>query len=387
MASQFEQALRNRIETERFSTILENHIERLRVVIYASRQRTSMFMQLLSDDLKTVSEAAENLQQLQGQSRRFESSVDGTIEVAVQTIKREIKSAIKNFFDKKRGWQAIGVKNFILGTAIYNDQYQEMISTSGFNHALYCMFQDFRNMLDLFMAQQFNPAVVQFIHEQEQHIENELQVLYQSCYIEPSTIYQGEGGSNQPQLQSGTSYIEAVDLNGARRILGLSLPMSTFATAYSAKLRADAMARFSFYSLMELVERFINPIRTSRRKSGNLPESEGELPENSRDLTKSRALKESAKKIRKEALRSVMIHFDAYQHHVQEIYLFPLVHAVARDLREKLMDMFRMFEIKSENIEQLISDECMDKSDQFEHVKAIASEIDIISDRINIICG
>ncbi len=353
---EFEKALKNKIEKERFSTILENHIERLKVVIQAAWQRNSMFMQLLSDDLQQVADAAQKLQQLQEQSKRFESSVDSSIEIAVKTIKRDIKSAITIFFDKKRGIQAVNVRNFILGVEIYNEQYQNFIENFGFNHALYCMFRDFRNKLDIFMAQQFNSAVVQFIQEQEQLIEKEFEALYQSYCIEPSTVYPFTALSNKHDKSS----IKKVDLNGAKRILGLTMPKSSFATAYSANIRADAMARFSFYSFMEFLGKFIRSFTVT--------------------YSSSRALQESAKKIRNAAIRSVMSHFETYLNHIQDGYIFPLVDAIARNSKEKMMEMFQACAVESKNIEQLISDECVDKSDQLKHVKDIALSLNLIID-------
>ncbi|MBF0468934.1 MAG: hypothetical protein HQK61_08620 [Desulfamplus sp.] len=370
-------ALKNRIETGQFAIMLENHIERLRIVIQGAQQRNAMFMELLSGDLDKISDAAEKLKQLQVHSRRFESLVDDSIQNTVDVIKRNIVSAIKIFFDKKRGIQAISIKNFISGSAIYNDRYQEMVAVAGFNHALYCMFQDFRTELDLFMSHQFNAAVIKLINDQEEHIEKEFHSLYQSCYMAPSKIYQQPEGvaCHQPeagvpgrQSDEAVSLQEhmprkAVDLDGARRILGLALPGSSFATSYSAKIRFDAMARFSFYSMMRLLGKLMSSL---------VPED----PE-------SRALRESARQIRKESLRSVMLHFDEYRHHLQSEYFFPLVQAVARDLREKLIEMSRMCEVESGYIETLISNEQTDKSDKLEHVKNIASATHEIADRIN----
>ncbi|MBF0258065.1 MAG: dynamin family protein [Desulfamplus sp.] len=391
-------ALQQKIKTEQFSTMLENHVERLRIVIQGAGKRNSMFMALLSDNLNRVIDAAKQLKQLQEQSRRLESFIDDSIQNSVDGIKRNISASIKLFFDKRRGIQAMNVKDFIFGFPIYNDRYEEMIAIVGFNHTLYRMFQDFRTELDLFMSQQFNPAVIELIHEQEQHIEKEFQNLYQSCYTAPSKIYQQSGGvvCRQPggaiyqqsdrvdhsSLEHASSYsvpfqpdklrllssqepfpLMAVDLNSTRRILGLSLPKSGFATSYSAKLRFDAMARFSFYSLMEFLGKFISSLAPGKPKS--------------------RALRESAKQIRKESLQSVMLHFDSYQHHVETEYLFPLVQAVARDFRDKIIDMFRMCEVESEHIKTLVSDEQIDKHDKLEHVKAIGSATQEIADRIN----
>ncbi|MBF0411828.1 MAG: dynamin family protein [Desulfamplus sp.] len=354
---QFEQALEQKIEKERFSTVLENHIERLRVVIQGSRQRTNIFMNLLSNDLQKVSDAAQNLKQLQEQYKRFGSSLDGSISIAVQRIKNEIRSAAALFFDKKSGKQAVDVKSFILEASIYSEKYQEMIANFGFNHALYCMYQDFRSELDAFMAQQFNPAVVEFIHQQEDYIENEFQALYQSCYVEPSAIYPSVQSSVKSE-QEDNSLIRRVDLNGAKRILGLTMPKSSFATAYSAKIRADAMARFTFYSFMEILAKFIRSLSAANSSS--------------------RALKESAKKIRQEAVRSVMLHFDEYSTYIKDEYLFLLVDAISRDSKEKLLEIFQISTVESKSIEQLISDECFDKSSQLERVKDIAADLNLL---------
>ncbi|MBF0376155.1 MAG: dynamin family protein [Desulfamplus sp.] len=361
---EFENALKHKIESERFSIILENHIQRLMLVIQGLKQRNTMFMQLLSGDLKKATDATEKLKLLQEKSKIFESSLDDSIDIAVQNIKKDIASAINQFFDKNRGVQALKIKELIFGAAIYNERYQEMVSNYSFNHALYCMFNDFRVELDRFMTQHFNPAVIELIQDQEQYIEKSFETLYKSCYMTPSQIYPQLSLDEQSKLQI-PDIIKAVDLKGAKRILGLNLPKSEFATAYSAKIKADAMARFSFYSLIEILGKFISSLTTAPPKS--------------------RALKESVKKIRKEALRSVMLHFDSYKHHVEQEYLFPLINAVARDLREKLMDMFHICAIESKDIEKLISDRCADKSDQLEHLRDIENKIDNISDLVTML--
>jgi GTPase SAR1 family protein len=358
---EFENALKHKIESERFSIILENHIQRLMLVIQGLKQRNTMFMQLLSGDLKKATDATEKLKLLQEQSKIFESSLDDSIDIAVQSIKKDISSAINHVFDKSCGVQALKLKEFIFGATIYNDRYQEMVSNYSFNHALYCMFKDFRVELDLFMTQHFNPAVIEFIQDQEQYIEKAFETLYKSCYMTPSQIYPQLSLEEQSKLQI-PDIIKAVDLKGAKRILGLNLPKSEFATAYSAKIKADAMARFSFYSMVEILGKFISSLTTAPPKS--------------------RALKESVKKIRKEALRSVMLHFDSYKHHVEQEYLFPLINAVARDLREKLMDMFHICTIESKNIEKLISDKRIDKSEQLEYLRELEVKIDNISNSL-----
>lgn len=376
---EFEEALKHKIETELFSIILENHIERLRIVVQKSEQRNLIFMKLLSGDLQKVSDASDSLKDLQDQSIRFESSLDDSIENTVSIIKKDISFAIKHFFEKKNGIQAMNVKKFIWGSEIYSERYQEMVATSGFNHALYCMFQDFRSELDLFMTRQFNPAVIELIQEQEDYIEKEFHALCQSCYMSPAKIYSNGSSNSQGALKTGELNhtevekntllppqllsLRSVDLNGAKRILGLCLPKTSFAVAYSAKIRFDAVARFSFYSVMDFWGKIISSIRPGHPRS--------------------RALKESAKKIRKEALRSVMIHFDDYQNHVQSDYLFPLVQAVARDLRDRLIDMFRICDIESKHIEQLILDDKTDKLNKLEQVKSIVSAMNSVSDKIN----
>ncbi|MBF0242710.1 MAG: dynamin family protein [Desulfamplus sp.] len=365
MAEEFDNILKKRVQTEQFLTIFQSHVERLNLLLKGLKQRNLIFMELLSDNLKMVSDAAQKLQQLQDSALKFESSLDDLIATTTQSIKSEIKSAIKLFFNKKEGRQALSVKEFILGAKIYDDNYENMLSNFGFNHALYCMFQDFRNRLDSFMTQEFNPSVVEFIQGQELCIKNGFESLYQSCSFEPSAIYQfSTSKSLNLKGLNGTKKIavDIVDLNGAKRILGLSLPKSEFATAYSSKIRADAIARFSFYSIMEIIAKFIKSVDKSHKSS--------------------RALNESAKKIKKEALRSVMLHFDSYLNHLQDDYLFKLVDAVARDSKDKLMESFRLCAIESQKVEELISGECMDKSEQFEILKSISLEIDNLLDRI-----
>ena len=352
----FETELSHLVAHRHHAILLENPIGRLSILAKGAKKRSRMFQSLLSKDLTKASEAATQLETLRARSVQFESLMDSSIDNALKRIRQEASAHVHCFFDPKKGDESGKVRRFIQEHAIYADHYEAMIPVSGFQQALYTMFQDFRAELDHFMATHFTPFVAELIQEQESAIADAFQMLYRSCYMDLSDIY-GQWGE--------TSNREAVDLNAAKRILGLTFPKLSFAAGYSAKIKVDAVARLGFYSVMEIFGKLMNILVRPARST---------------------TLKEVSKRIRKETLLSVTTYLRVYRDQVENEYLLPLLQATARDFREKLMEMFAMCQVESRQIENLISTDQSEKEAQLKelkdldrHIAAVMARVDALS--------
>lgn len=377
------------IKNSYHSIMLENHMERLKILAQGAKKRTEMFKGILSGDLDKASDSIGRLKTMQARSKQFESLMDDSIEKALENMRRESTAAIRHFFDLRQGGDALKIKRFILNYGIYDDKYEEMVSKSGFQHALYCMFQDFRAQLDLSMATVFYPALIEFIREQEKQLEAAFESLYQSYYLDPSQVYENHAGmrENNPSLHGNNgkngadeSYCHAGDLHGdvhgagkpdspfidkvkistpvdltaAKRILGLKFPRISLVAGYSAGIKADAVARFSFYTVMEIFGKIFNVLARPAPSS---------------------ALRESEKRIRKDILRAVNSYFTTYGDLLEKEYFSPLIQAVARDFQDKLAEMFQMCIVEGKEVEHLIMDTRSDKKEQLNHLETLGDDI------------
>ncbi|SLM32972.1 putative GTPase family protein [Desulfamplus magnetovallimortis] len=365
----FRQAL-NELVKNRYNTIfMGNHLERLRTVAGSAAKRNAMFMELLSDDLERESAAIARIKGVQTRSKQFEAFMDESIESALEIIRRDAFSAVRTFFDPGRGHEAGKVMRFVMDYMIYSEKYEQMVAESGFHHSLYCMFHDFRVALDLFIATHFTPAVADFINEQESLIKEEFRKVYSSCNVDISNVYDShiaddvatrcdnpsaEAVVTEPKSAKAVPY---VDLNAARRILGLQFPKVSFNAGYSAKIKADAVARFGFYTLMEAFGKILNMLARPARAS---------------------TLKETSKKIRKELLGSINNYFKVYGDKVENEYFAPLILAVARDFRDKLMEMFQMSKFEGEQLETIINESRSGRKEQLERLEVLGKVIETI---------
>ncbi len=398
----FETELSHIVAHRHHAILLENPIGRLSILARGAKKRSRMFQSLLSKDLTKASEAATQLETLRARSAQFESLMDNSIDNALKRIRQEASAHVHCFFDPKKGDESGKVRQFIQEHAIYADHYEAMIPVSGFQQALYTMFQDFRAELDHFMATHFTPFVAEFIQEQERTIAEAFQMLYRSCYMDFSDIY-GEWGEASHADTTGKESLDMslagnsfqtdthewlppetnnescnqsvtfnsfqinvpVDLDAAKRILGLSFPRLSFAAGYSAKIKVDAVARLGFYSVMEVFGKLMNILVRPARAT---------------------TLKGASKRIRKETLLSVMDYLRVYRDQVEDEYLLPLLQATARDFREKLMEMFAMCQVESRQIEALILTDRSEKEAQLKelddldrHIAAVMARIDTLS--------
>ncbi|MCP4117863.1 MAG: hypothetical protein GY737_21175 [Desulfobacteraceae bacterium] len=364
MTGDFNQRLTQRLDTEGFYLAVANPMERVRQITVNSRQRLSLFKDLLSSDLSKAVTAMDMLKEMLERTRKLEAIMDNSMEGAVEVLEKEIRAGADTLFNPDQGSVAGLVIRFIQGYGTDLSRYETTLREQGFENTLYLMFQEFKGALDTFMTQTVSPEITGFAREQEQAIESYFKALYRSYDINPSEISM-EFASMVEQMPETALFTEPVsdpiDIRSIRGILGLSLPKAGFATRYSARIRFNSMARFGFFTLAELLARLL---KKRSLRSGPV------------------ALNAAEARIKKEALRSVLGHLSDYSDTVTNDYLIPLARAISRDFRDKLLARFKVCDVEIETIEGLVASGRESKNAQSNTLEAMETKLEDVAQRI-----
>jgi hypothetical protein len=363
MTKQFNSRLNQRLSSERFYLTVANPIERLRQIALMVRQRHLLFSDLLSQDLSKARGAMDRLAEKLDTGKKLEAIMDNTIAGAVDLLEREIQKEADTLFDPLQGTIAKEVGHFLRGCRIDMSLYESKLLHNGFENTLYLMFQELKSTLDTFMTQTINAQVLGFVHDREKAIEGYFKTLYRSYDINPFEISQDKNLDHRSGAVPAPTNdpIVPIDLRTIKGILGLSLPPEAFATRYSARIRISAMARYGLFSLGDIFGRLMNKRRYTPGAS---------------------ALSASERKIKNEALRSVVNHLETYRASVTRDYLIPLLGAVSRDFKDKLVAQCRICDVEIETMEKVVALDQESKQAQSRTLDAMAVRLTEIVKKI-----
>ncbi len=337
--------LGQKIKQDRFSLVVENHIQRMGVACDFAGRRIQLFYDLLSRDQDHADHALRELKRLKVQGENFKGMIRKTTLSAVEALETDIRAWIHRFFHPRKGSLAREIRAFVQDHPMAYPQPEAHLPEAGFNQILYAMFQEFRTALDYYMTRQFTPRVAAFIREQEQHMAADFMALYDTCHMDTRTLlarlmpdtdglmdYGNPAGEEKP--------VSPVDISAVKGILGLRVPRARLATAYSARIRVDAMAGLGLHSLVALLSRIL-------KKPFASPFS--------------MAFANGERRMRKEALRCMELHLKNYREIVETEYFLKLIHAVSRDFQEKMMAEFEGCDLEMTKIETLVAADYTEK--------------------------
>jgi len=338
--------LEQKIQQDRFSLVVENHIQRMGVACDFAGRRIQLFYDLLSRDQDRANHAVRELKRMKVQGENLRGMIRKTTLSAVETLETDIRARIHRFFHPRKGELARGIKRFVQEYPMDHPHPEDRLAEAGFNQILYAMFQEFRTAMDYYMTRQFNPRVAAFIREQERQMEADFITLYDTCHMDTRTLLSRLMADDDELMAHGGRLgeekpLSPVDIPAVKGILGLRIPRAKLATAYSARIRMDAMAGLGLHSLVALLSRIL-------KKPFASPFS--------------MAFANGERRMRKEALRCMELHLKNYREIVETEYFLKLIHAVSRDFQEKMMAEFEGCDLEMTKIETLVAADHTEKA-------------------------
>lgn len=357
-----------KLTKDRFDLLLKNHIERLAVMATGLVNRAAINRKIMANDstgakkvLQNIKNASKHIDKLKSMMR---DTLDGTVRKAIQKTTKEADG----FLDARYGKAAKDALEFIGNYSIDYQKSEKDIEEAGFSTTLYFTFQDFKRDFDIFTTQTINPEVIGFAKQEEKRIEDlfyEIAVSYDTLAQDTIKRYE-ETLEEDLEISSGINFrdgIYSIDLEDAKRKIGLKISPIIFTIDWTVKFRAEAFARLGFHNVAGIVRKLLK--RSNKKEAGIS------------------ALKDSIKKIKREAERSVAFTLNDYRENLKFQYLFKLIEAISGDLYEKLTGNFAAFSTDISNMVQLV-DGKRDKGEKtMKGLESIEEKSQAILNRLN----
>ncbi|WP_155303108.1 dynamin family protein [Desulfosarcina widdelii] len=345
--SRFEKFLEQKISREKSHLLLKNHLERLEIVAGGIGNWIAFNRDLLARDVNGARELADHAHRQQGRLDRLKQTVKNAIDGALLHAKRDLKSAIDGFFKEHDGGVVEGVVQFVRGYRVEMERYSENLKAAGFAKTLYMVFQEFKQAVDAHMAETVNPMVINFIRSREKILAEYLDEIAEPYgamideALKPVTAAVNDEKNDQRRPRSTIRV--GPELETIRKTAGLSLPPAAATMRYSAQIKTEAVMRFGFYKLVNLVKKAL-------KKTGDKAHGEQFL-----------ALASGIKRMKRETERSILFHMKDYRENIKYQYMLKLADAAASALYGQVQDRFRHHGADLSRLVDLMGEERLDK--------------------------
>jgi len=315
---------------ERSNLLLKNHLERLAVISMGFDNWIRLNRDILSGDVQGAEAILGKMKSHQQQIEQVKALISSTLTGAEIKEKKKLKMDIDQFFSDRQGDLVGETLRFIRNYTVPYDTYKDRLSASGFSHTLYLVFQEFRQALDLYMAEHVNPGIIRFVKEMEADIVAHFRSAVDPYHVMIRDVLSGYDGVVEG---SGTSFGPAVsevgdppDLESIKTLLNLSFPPVAASMRYSAKIKTDAVLHLGLYT-------FTGFLRKVFKRKGD------RSGRNDRIL----ALKDGVRGIKRETEKAVVFHFKSYRENIKFQYIIKLVDAVSHAVFESMVSRFQIY--------------------------------------------
>ena len=323
----FNHVLNDRLTHQRFTLLLKSNIERQAIIAHGIYDLTRIHQDILKKDRTSAEQIIQKIQEQQRNMEQIRKMVKDTLNGAMQKTRQALANEIDHFFDSKYGQLMTDIKHFINQYAIDPTQYNRHLDDGIFSKALYAVFQDFKNNLDIFMTGQINPSLHRFVVDQEKEINSFLYRISKSYDVMVQDAIKDYGIAvkefgivinDEPLMQ-----MEGVDMETIKANDQLQVPSLLTSMHYSARIRTEAMLNLGALGFVRWIKRiFKRPVESKEYKI--------------------KALKKSIRPMKREILQSIHDHFKDVRENFKYQYMFKLVDAATQELYEKMMDRFQV---------------------------------------------
>ena len=322
----FAEAFDRKIAGERYALLLKNHLERLRIIAAGFHHQIGMHRDLIGRDTQSAMELVDKIRIHQKWMQQIKSMLKSTLEGAVQQIRQEQKKSLDRFFDFRSGPAAKDVVDFIRSFSIPEQNSEKDLKAAGFSGAMCLAFHEFRQSLDAFMVERFNPRVAGHVRMLEKEIVQAVEAIagpYENMLNDALDEYNRTLESFSIPGIAGVSGSGLRNIEMIKELAGLQLPPATAVLRYSAKIKGEAFIRLGFYALFTAFKRLLRKTAFTRRQ---------------REVM---ALKDGMIRLKRDTERSIEANLTDYRENLKFQYLYKLIDAVAENLYETLFERFQ----------------------------------------------
>jgi len=361
----FQSSFHHKLTKERYSLLLKNHLERLKIIAAGLVHWTRINQDLLTRDTLSANQIIENIKYHQEKMNPVKTMIRTTLDGVVQKIQKELKMDTDNFFDRRYGDVTADVIEFIRNYRVSYDQYKENLTATGFSNTLYLVFQEFKQALDTFMAESINPKVIGFVKKEEKKVKDYFESIagpYDMMVKDALAEYKNTMNElGIPTMHLKQQGIKPPDPESLKQLTGLKIPPLIAMMHYTTKVKTEAIMRLGFYAVVNVFKKlFKKPVQNK----------------NSKEFL---ALKDAVSQIKNEIEKSVTLLFKDYKENLKFQYFFKLVEMVSNNFYQVLLDHFQAYVTDLSEISNFINEKRIDK----ERVSGTLKNMEVTCKEIN----
>ena len=327
--NRFESVFYDDLARKRNALLLQNHIERLGVILTGFGDWIALNQDILAKDADSVAETVKKIKKHQLKLNKIKTTVNKTLSGAQPEIKTTLQQEVHRFFDKQAGSVNKSIINFIDGYGLSPHKYSQSLDDTDFTQILFLVFQDFKQAIDTYIAESINPELIRFIQSNQQQIEDYFSSLilpFDTMMEEAFEEFNGLSDSFDAIAErSSGRLIRPPQMADIIKTNGLRPPRLIGATHYSARIKAEAVMRLGYYKA-------VRKSKSVFKKSNNRP---GEV--------RIKVLDETLRRMKRETAKSIAFHLKDFRENLKFSYFFKLVEAVSASFGQTVLQHFQAY--------------------------------------------
>jgi len=325
----FESVFYDKLARKRFALSLQNHIERLAVIVTGFGDWIGLNLDVLAKDADSVAGILNKINKHQKRLNKIKSTIKKTLSGIMPEIKGVLQQDVHHFFDTHSGSVNKNIVNYINGYALEPNKYQSSLDDTDFSQILYLLFQDFKQAIDSYITEAINPELIRFVQNNEKRIGE----YFESAILPFDSMMEEAYGEFNQMSDRTEGSAEGIRRSNMRppemaaiiKISALRPPALVTATHYSARIKAEAIVRLGYYKAM----------RKSKTIFKKSTQHQGEV--------KIKAMEDVLRRMKRETARSVVFHLKDYRENLKFSYFFKLVEAASESFAQTVLERFQAY--------------------------------------------
>jgi GTPase SAR1 family protein len=374
--ARFSQKEKNRFETDfkhlitehRYMLLLINQLQRMETVSSDFSQWLAFNQKVFSSDAGGADALVSQVREQQKKTEKIRSMINSTFDGTCRQLKKELKTNTDRFFDLRHGPVVPAVVDFIRSYHISQDQYRAMLLENGLSETLPVVFQDFKERLDVFMAEQINPRLFGFAAENEAYAFEYLESIcrpYESMIRETLADFgehSGPGRESSGRQSAGKP--APVSIDGVKKAHGIAMPNAAATFDYTRGIQTEAFMKLGFFRMVQGVKKLV-------KRSGAAGNA---------DFS---ALESGVARMKRETEATVVFHFKNYRENLKFQYLFVLIDAMAGEMSQWLVQRFQTYATDLTRIREISSKSQEEKKHFLAEMEDMISELERIKGQVD----
>jgi GTPase SAR1 family protein len=371
-AERFQRVFDGYLAQKRFALLLNNHIERLGVIVSGIDDWVDLNRSVLSRDSDSVKQQLQKIKAHQKRLGRIQSAVKKTLTGALPEIKKELQQEVQQFFNTDSGNIVATIEYFIDNYNLPPINDEPDLETTDFSQRLYLVFQEFKQALDAHVTEVVNPRVIRFVQTLQTRIQDYFHSLilpFDTMIGEAHEEYRGlldrtrTGSRDRNPFTANPSPLEMF-----ADPANLKPPALVAVMDYSTKIKTEALMRLGLYRVLKNVK-------------GIFKKSEKSDKQDQREIE--RALQDGIGLIKRETRKSLAFQLKDYRENLKFGYLFELIESASAGFSRGVLNRFQAhFSDLSSAIES-ISNSQDDKQQALQILEEMEQSIGQLEEKIN----